>query len=151
MATVYLLLGSNLGDRAKNIENALEELEKIGVIILKKSSLYETKPWGYKKQPDFLNLAIECSTSLSPFDLLGEIKKIEIKMGRQNTIKYGPRIIDIDIIFYDNLILKSDTLTIPHPLMHEREFALKPLCEIAPHIIHPELKVSLKELLKQII
>ncbi len=151
MATVYLLLGSNLGDRANNIENALEELNKIGIIILKKSSLYETKPWGYTEQPDFLNLAIECSTNLTPFDLLREIKKIEIKLGRENTIKYGPRIIDIDIILYDNLILKSDTLTIPHPLMHKREFVLKPLCEIAPYLIHPEFKVSLKELLNQII
>lgn len=151
MATVYLLLGSNLGDRANNIENALEELNKIGIIILKKSSLYETKPWGYTEQPDFLNLAIECSTNLTPFDLLREIKKLEIKLGRENTIKYGPRIIDIDIILYDNLILKSDTLTIPHPLMHKREFVLKPLCEIAPYLIHPEFKVSLKELLNQII
>lgn len=147
MNTVYLILGSNLGSRADNIQDAIEELKNCGLTILKKSSLYNTAPWGYKEQSDFLNMALECSTNLCPYTLLREIKDIEKKMGRKETIRYGPRIIDIDIIFYNNLILKSEQLTIPHPLMHKREFVLKPLCEIAPDFIHPELKLSVKQLL----
>ncbi|MCX8033876.1 MAG: 2-amino-4-hydroxy-6-hydroxymethyldihydropteridine diphosphokinase [Thermodesulfovibrio sp.] len=147
MSRVYLLLGSNLGDRAKNIEIAISELKNCGLTISRRSSFYNTSPWGYKEQPEFLNIAIECFTSLSPFALLEEIKKIEKKMGRKDTIRYGPRIIDIDIIFYNNLILKTDKLIIPHPLMHKRDFVLKPLCEIAPDFVHPDLKLSVKELL----
>lgn len=147
MNLIYLSLGSNLGDREKNLETALSELENEGVLILKKSSIYETAPWGYEKQPEFLNIAMEGLTLLGPYDLLKLIKEIESKMGRKKTIKYGPRVIDIDIIFYNNIILKSKVLTIPHPLMHKREFVLKPLCEIVPDFIHPELKLSVKEML----
>jgi 2-amino-4-hydroxy-6-hydroxymethyldihydropteridine diphosphokinase len=150
MHKVYLLLGSNLGDRNKNIELAISELKDCGIIISKMSSLYNTKPWGYTEQPDFLNQAIECFTNLGAVELLREIKKIEKKLGRKNNIKYGPRIIDIDIIFYDDLILKSEELTIPHPLMHERYFVLKPLSEIAPDFVHPELKISVKNLLEKL-
>uniref|UniRef100_A0A7C4AIL8 2-amino-4-hydroxy-6-hydroxymethyldihydropteridine pyrophosphokinase n=1 Tax=Thermodesulfovibrio aggregans TaxID=86166 RepID=A0A7C4AIL8_9BACT len=150
MHKVYLLLGSNIGDRKKNIEIALSELKHCGLIISKISSMYNTSPWGYIEQPEFLNVALECFTSLQPFDLLKEIKKIEKKMGRVDTVKYGPRIIDIDIIFYDDLILKSEELTIPHPLMHERLFVLKPLSEIAPDFVHPELKQSVKELIEKL-
>lgn len=144
------MLGSNLGDREKNINDAINELQVSGIIISKKSSLYNTPPWGYTEQPDFLNQAIECLTSLEPFELLKEIKKIERKLGREKTVRYGPRIIDIDIIFYDDLIFKSDELTIPHPLMHKRDFVLKPLCEIAPDFVHPELKLSVKNLLEKL-
>ncbi len=147
MNTVYLVLGSNVGNRADNIQDAIEELKNRGLTILKKSSLYNTAPWGYIEQSDFLNMALKCSTNLCPYSLLKEIKDIEKKMGRKETIRYGPRIIDIDIIFYNNLILKSEQLTIPHPIMHKREFVLKPLCEIAPDFIHPELKLSVKQLL----
>lgn len=147
MNLIYLSLGSNLGDREKNLETALSELENEGIVILKKSSIYETAPWGYEKQPEFLNMAMEGLTLLGPYDLLKLIKEIESKMGRKKTIKYGPRVIDIDIIFYNNIILKSKVLTIPHPLMHKREFVLKPLCEIVPDFIHPELKLSVKEML----
>lgn len=150
MHKVYLLLGSNLGDRNKNIEVAISELKDCGIIISKMSSFYNTKPWGYTEQPDFLNQAIECFTNLGAVELLREIKKIEKKLGRKNNIKYGPRIIDIDIIFYDDLILKSEELTIPHPLMHERYFVLKPLSEIAPDFVHPELKISVKNLLEKL-
>lgn len=150
MHKVYLLLGSNLGDREKNIDNAIIELKARGLIISKKSSLYNTAPWGYTEQPEFLNLALECLTSLEPFELLKEIKKIEKKMGRENFIRYGPRIIDIDIIFYDDLIFKSDDLTIPHPLMHKRYFVLKPLSEIAPDFVHPLLKLTVKQLLEKL-
>lgn len=147
MNLIYLSLGSNLGDREKNLETALSELENEGIVILKKSSIYETAPWGYEKQPEFLNMAMEGLTLLGPYDLLKLIKEIESKMGRKKTIKYGPRVIDIDIIFYNNIILKSKVLTIPHPLMHKRDFVLKPLCEIASEFIHPELKISVKKLL----
>lgn len=147
MNTIYLVLGSNVGNRADNIQEAIEELKNCGLTILKESSLYNTAPWGYIEQSDFLNMALECSTNLCPYSLLKEIKDIEKKMGRKETIRYGPRIIDIDIIFYNNLIVKSEQLTIPHPLMHKREFVLKPLCEIAPDFIHPELKLSVKQLL----
>jgi 2-amino-4-hydroxy-6-hydroxymethyldihydropteridine diphosphokinase len=146
MKKVYLLLGSNLEDRVKNIEFAISKLNECGLIISKRSSFYNTTPWGYKEQPEFLNIALECFTSLSPFALLEELKKIEKKMGREDTIRYGPRVIDIDIIFYEDLIIKTEKLTIPHPLMHERDFVLKPLCEIASDFIHPELKLSIKEL-----
>lgn len=150
MHKVYLLLGSNLGNREKNIDNAINELKACGIIISKKSSLYNTAPWGYAEQPEFLNQALECLTSLEPFELLKEIKSIEKKMGREKTVRYGPRIIDIDIIFYDDLILKSEKLTIPHPLMHERLFVLKPLSEIAPDFVHPELKLTVKQLLEKL-
>lgn len=136
-----------MGDRQKNLELAIKELKNSGLIISKVSSVYNTSPWGYLKQPDFLNIAIECFTTLEPADLLREIKKIEKKMGRIKTIKYGPRIIDIDIIFYDDLIYESEELTIPHPLMHKRYFVLLPLNEIAPYYVHPRLKKSVKELL----
>lgn len=150
MHRIYLLLGSNLGDRHKNIDNAINELKACGIIISRKSSLYNTAPWGYTEQPEFLNQAVEGFTSLEPFELLEEIKKIEKKMGRIDIVRYGPRIIDIDIIFYDDLILKTDKLIIPHPLMHKRLFVLKPLNEIAPDFIHPELKLSVKNLLEKL-
>ncbi|MCS7214593.1 MAG: 2-amino-4-hydroxy-6-hydroxymethyldihydropteridine diphosphokinase [Thermodesulfovibrio sp.] len=147
MHRVFLLLGSNLGDRERNLEDAQNELKSSGLVILKKSSIHETSPWGYLEQPKFLNQAVECITSFPPFELLREIKKIEQKMGRVKTIIYGPRVIDIDIIFFDDLILYSEELTIPHPLMHLREFVLRPLNEIAPDFIHPLLKLSVSNLL----
>lgn len=150
MNRVFLLLGSNLGDREKNIERALVELDRRGVSILKKSSLYNTSPWGYRDQPDFLNMAIEAITSLDPFSLLNLLKEIESDLGRKSTIRYGPRVIDIDIIFYEDRVVKTEELTIPHPLMHLREFVLKPLCEIAPELVHPELGISVKELLNRL-
>lgn len=148
MNRIYLLLGSNLNDRVNNIKVALSELRNFGIVISKKSSLHCTTPWGYTEQPEFLNQAIEGLTSFNPIDLLKVIKKIERKMGRKDTFRYGPRIIDIDIIFYDDIIFKSAELVIPHPLMHKRDFVLKPLCEIASDFIHPELKLSVKELLE---
>lgn len=147
MPIVYISLGSNLGDREKNLEIALSELQNYGIIISRKSSIHKTEPWGFREQPEFLNMAVECITPLDPYDLLKLVKKIEEKMGRKKTIKYGPRVIDIDIIFYGNIVLKNEELTIPHPLMHKREFVLKPLCEIVPDFIHPELKLSVKEML----
>lgn len=148
MNRVFLLLGTNLGEREKNIERALHELSSRGVLITKKSSLLKTSPWGYKEQPDFLNLAVEAFTCLTPHQLLRLIKEIERDLGRKETFRYGPRVIDIDILFYENEIIKTDELVIPHPLIHKREFALRPLCEIAPDFVHPEFGVSVKELLQ---
>ncbi|MGC9045127.1 MAG: 2-amino-4-hydroxy-6-hydroxymethyldihydropteridine diphosphokinase [Thermodesulfovibrio sp.] len=146
MHRVFLSIGSNIGEKEKNCLQAIAILEQSGLIINKTSSIYITKPWGFKNQPDFANMAVEAFTDFDPRELLQLIKKIEKQMGRKSTIKYGPRIIDIDIIFYDNLIYESENLNIPHPLMHKRYFVLKPLVEIAPDFVHPVLGLTIKEL-----
>lgn len=146
MATVYLGLGSNLGDREDNLATSIELLERRGITVKKRSSLYETEPWGESSQPPFLNMALEGETELEPRDLLVMLKSIEMEMGREKGKKWGPRIIDLDILLYNHIILNEDVLKIPHPFMHEREFVLRPLCEIAPDVVHPLLKMSVLEL-----
>lgn len=146
MATVYLGIGSNLGEREENCLKAVRALTEKGIIVKKVSTLYETEPWGVKEQPDFINFAVEAETDLFPGVLLQVIKEIEKQMGRAETYKWGPRIIDIDILFYDDLIYDSTELKIPHPLMHERGFVLLPLSEIAPEKVHPVLKKTINEL-----
>jgi 2-amino-4-hydroxy-6-hydroxymethyldihydropteridine diphosphokinase len=148
MVTVYLSLGSNLGDRKKNIASALEMLGQ-EAWILKVSSLYETEPVGYKEQPWFLNCACSIETGLTPQALLELAKTIEKKLGRKPTLHFGPRIIDIDILFYDDLILDSPDLVIPHPRLTERAFVLVPLKEIAPNLVHPLLDLTIEELLER--
>lgn len=146
MHIVYLSLGSNLGDRKKNLENVINLIaERIGNLSAI-SSIYETEPWGFKSENSFLNMVVKLETQLSPLQLLADTKKIEIEMGRKekNTKEYKDRIIDIDIILYDDLILKSKELTLPHPLFHEREFVLSPLLEIAPKLIHPLFLTPIK-------
>ena len=125
----YLGLGTNIGDREKNLKIALEEISKTANIT-KKSSIHETKPEGVKDQGDFLNMAIEIETTMPPTDLFKRLQKIEKTMGRVKTIKNGPRIIDIDILLYEDLKINEPELVIPHPRMHERQFVLKPLSEI---------------------
>ena len=149
MAIVYIGLGSNLGDRHRNCLSAIELLRQHGLPAIKQSSMYETKPWGVTEQPEFVNMTVETETDLAPIKLLEMLKKIEKDMGRQDTIRWGPRIIDLDILLYDDIILKTDSLTIPHPLMHEREFVLEPLSEIAGDLIQPVLKKSIADLLKE--
>jgi 2-amino-4-hydroxy-6-hydroxymethyldihydropteridine diphosphokinase len=137
MPAVYIALGSNLGDREKNCLRAIELLKEKGIEILKASKMHETEPWGVKEQPRFINMAAEIKTDMAPHELLKLLKDIEKKMGRAETIRWGPRVIDIDILLWGDLILKTPELTIPHPLMHGRKFVLEPLSEIAPDAVHP--------------
>ncbi|MDI6751572.1 MAG: 2-amino-4-hydroxy-6-hydroxymethyldihydropteridine diphosphokinase [bacterium] len=144
-----LLLGSNINPFT-NIKKAISEIEKLsGVSITAKSSLYETEPVGFKPQPMFINCCLEVSTLLSPKELLYQTQGIEEAMGRTRKIKWGPRVIDIDILLYGEEVISDKDLTIPHPELHHRLFALIPLAEIAPNILHPILKVSIKELISR--
>lgn len=145
---VYLAIGSNINPQ-KNIKLALKELAKIGQII-SVSKMIKTKPVGYLKQADFLNGAIKFKTALPPENLLKELKNIEKLLKRNTPFRNGPRTIDIDIIFYGNLILNTPILTIPHPRASERYFVLKPLSEIAPFKVHPVLGKQVKTLLKNL-
>ncbi len=149
---VYLGLGSNLGDRERYLEMAIEELGRDSNIeVTKVSSVIETEPYGPVEQPNFLNAVIEATTTLEADELLEIIHDIEQEAGRERLIHWGPRTLDIDILLFDDAIINTRDLTIPHPEMHKREFVLKPLAEIAPHVYHPALKqnaVSMLEALK---
>ncbi len=149
MTKVYLSLGSNMGDRGANIQTALVDLEQWGVKVVRSSSLYETDPFGVKNQPGFLNMAVEAATGRSPEDLLTAIHAIERSLGRERKEKWGPRSIDIDILFYDNKVFEDPGLTIPHSHLAERKFVLVPLHEIAPKFVHPVLKKTVEELLNE--
>ncbi|RME63560.1 MAG: 2-amino-4-hydroxy-6-hydroxymethyldihydropteridine diphosphokinase, partial [Nitrospirae bacterium] len=118
--------------------------------VIKVSGLYYTKPWGYEDQPEFVNLAVEAETDLSPEELLKRVKTIERALGREDTFRWGPRVVDIDILFYDNLVIETDTLKIPHPYIAERDFVLLPMAEIAPQFVHPTLKKDIKTLLREL-
>jgi 2-amino-4-hydroxy-6-hydroxymethyldihydropteridine diphosphokinase len=133
---VFLALGTNLGKREANLALAHRELSAL-TNILKESSIYETPPWGVTDQPVFLNQVLAAETHLSPLELLAAVKDIETKMGRVPSERYGPRLIDIDILLYDDTILDTPTLTLPHPRMTERAFVLVPLLEIAPDLTSP--------------
>ena len=150
MSVAYIGIGSNLGDREFNCKQAIGLLRQKGTTVRKESSLYETKPWGVRDQPLFLNMAIEIETDLKPFELLRTLKDIEKEMGREETFLWGPRIIDLDILLYDNNIVDEEGLRIPHPHMQDREFVLRPLCEIAGDVIHPLLLLSIEELLQRL-
>lgn len=135
---VYLSLGSNMGDKR---ENLLEAIKKVGELenteVVKSSTILETEPFGYIEQDNFLNACLEVKTLLTPQEFLSSILKIELDMGRVREIKWGPRVIDIDILFYDDEIIQEDNLAVPHPWICEREFVLEPLSEIAPNYVHP--------------
>jgi 2-amino-4-hydroxy-6-hydroxymethyldihydropteridine diphosphokinase len=146
---VYLGLGSNLGDRASYLRQALEALPS-EVTLLRTSSIYETPPWGYTDQPAFLNQVAECRTDLEPEALLAKLKGIENDLGRIENFRYGPRCIDLDILFFDSLVYNSPTLTIPHPSMVERAFVLVPMNELDPDFIHPSLNKKISELLEKL-
>lgn len=139
-------LGSNLGDRFSNLESAIGFLEDFGMITLK-SGVYETEAWGEKNQSNFYNQLVEFRTNLNPYSLLKSCLLIENKMGRKRDFKWGPRIIDLDIIFYSNKIIFSPELKIPHPFYKERRFILEPLCELDSDFIDPLTYESMEKLL----
>lgn len=149
MAIAYLSLGSNLGDRLKLLEKAVSFLSLAeNIEIIRSSALYETEPWGLKKQNWFLNMVVEIKTSLSPQDLLVKCHSIESMLGREREkeIHWGERFLDIDIIFYDKQVLVSDLLTIPHKYMHKRAFVLVPLLELVPDFKHPVINKTVAEI-----
>lgn len=142
---VYLALGTNLGDRPANLRAAIKALPP-EIEVVAESKIYETRPWGVENQPDFLNMAVKCETDLDAESLLKRLKQLELQLGREQSFRWGPRLIDLDILFYDELTFQSETLTIPHPHLHERAFVLVPLADIAPDFVHPILKKTVKEL-----
>lgn len=145
----HLGVGSNLGKREKNLSAAISELGKAGIRIIRLSSVYETEPSGFKEQPDFLNMAILVESGLEPEFLLKKLKDIENKLGRKSSPRNYPRCIDLDILLAENRIIKKPDLTVPHPRLHKRKFALVPLTEISPNLIHPTFQISLKHMLQK--
>ena len=146
---VYLGLGSNLGNRADNIADGISLLAAQSDITFKEcSSIYETEPWGYTNQPHFLNCAIRIRTSQNPIDLLYLVKSIETMVGREPSFRYGPRSLDIDILFYGDHMISCETpdLHIPHPRILERSFVLIPLLEIAPTLVHPTVGIEIQDI-----
>lgn len=150
MATIHIGIGSNLGKRKENCKKAIGLLLENGITVTKMSSIIETEPWGVTSQDKFINTAVEARTELEPEELLATLKKIELEMGRLPSVRWGPRLVDLDILFYDDLVMKSDDLEIPHPLIKDREFVLKPLAEIAPDKVHPVFKKTVRELLEEL-
>lgn len=149
MARVFVGIGSNMGDRVLNCKKALQEMSAFSK-ILRVSSVYETEPFGNEEQPKFINCAAEIETVLPPRELLDLLQSIEDKLERRRGERWGPRTIDLDIIFYDDLIIDTDGLTIPHVSAHTRRFVLEPLCELEPRLFHPGFGVQLRELLNTI-
>lgn len=148
---VYIAIGSNLGHRAENCKRAVELIGRLKETeVVGRSSLYETEPWGVAGQPGFINAVVEVRTTIEPEDLLRALKSIEAGMGRKKGVRWGPRVIDLDIIFYGDMVVEKDGLAIPHPGLHERAFVLVPLNEIAPDFIHPVLKKTVSELMARI-
>lgn len=152
-SNIFLSLGSNKGDKLSYLNSALELLQKNNIHIIRKSSIIETEPYGVKQQDSFFNLVVEIKTDLEPSELLLKIKNIEKKVGRTPSYKWGPREIDIDILYYDNLIINKKIseqyeLIVPHPDLHNRNFVLIPLLEIAPKFCHPLLNMTNEQLYK---
>lgn len=147
----YLSIGTNIGDKEKNLNEAIRKMKEFNEIRIEKiSSFLETEPWGYTEQDEFLNGALKIKTTFSPKELIKVLLSIESEMKRERVIKWGPRIIDLDVIFYDDLLSDDEEIILPHPRMEEREFVLKPLCEIAPNKIHPLLNKRVYRLLDEL-
>ncbi|MDA8327026.1 MAG: 2-amino-4-hydroxy-6-hydroxymethyldihydropteridine diphosphokinase [Nitrospiraceae bacterium] len=153
MPAACIGIGSNLGDRLQNCKRALRLLEQRGIRVKAVSGACETKPWGGQSvagQPDFINMAAVVETDISPRTLLNVLLEVEKEMGRVRERKWGPRIIDLDILLYADEVMDQPGLKIPHPLMHERDFVLRPLAEIAPEAFHPVLKKTVRQLLEEL-
>jgi len=151
MNEVYLQLGSNIGDRLDNLDQSIKIItERIGN-VLEKSSVYESTPWGVENQRNFLNQVIFVKSNFDPYTILDLVLQIEKDMGRIRIEKWGERIIDIDILFIDDLIIESENLCIPHEFIAKRKFVLQPMCEIASAFIHPKLNKTISQLLEECI
>ncbi|WP_242928575.1 2-amino-4-hydroxy-6-hydroxymethyldihydropteridine diphosphokinase [Pontibacter vulgaris] len=148
MPELYLLLGGNLGNRTAYLQQARESIAADVGTISRSSGLYETAAWGKTDQPAFLNQVLEVKTELTPEQVLQRINAIEHELGRIRQEHWGARVIDIDILFYDSLVLQTQRLTIPHPQLHLRRFTLMPIAELAPELVHPVLGQSISQLLK---
>ena len=146
---VFIALGSNLGDRMGNLCNAVASFPP-KVHCLMESPIYQTPPWGVTDQPEFLNQVIEAETDLLPAELMIHLKEIESKLGRKPSVRYGPRLIDLDILFFDDRIINQPDLTIPHPRLQERAFVLVPMAELAPQLRHPVSGLKISELLTNV-
>jgi 2-amino-4-hydroxy-6-hydroxymethyldihydropteridine diphosphokinase len=146
--TVYLALGSNIGDRESNLRAAILSFSTAGITVLRESPVYETEPVGFADQRWFLNMVVEAETALFPMQLLTRTRKIERALGRVRTVPNGPRTIDIDILLYANAVVRTPRLEIPHPRMHERRFVLAPLADLSPTLRHPVLRQTVRQLLE---
>ena len=148
---VYIGIGSNVGDKAYQCEQGISEIQKLDRHrLLARSSLYKTQPIGYTEQDWFINLVIKIETEMDAPALLSSLKEIESRLGRVETLRWGPRTIDLDILFFNDHQIQTDELTVPHPLIQDRQFVLVPLAEIDPNLTHPVLKKTVKELLERL-
>lgn len=147
MSKVWIALGSNMGEGRKNLDLAIKMMNERGVLVEKVSTYIETEPYGYTEQDNFVNAVCIAETKLSPRELLEVLLKIELDMGRVRIIKWGPRIIDLDILFYEDLIIDEEDLKVPHIEIQKRSFVLEPMNEISPDKIHPVFKKSVNQLL----